>query len=130
MLVYAHPLLAVLTLSLLAHVASLGVRARNDRRHRRRYLERHARLAPWMFGLVALTWTAGLTASWLLTTAEGVELTGHFYVGVALVTVLTAAAVTSRWMGNPTARAIHPWLGATALLLSAAQVFFGLQLLP
>lgn len=130
MIGYVHPLLAVLVLTLLAQVASLGVRARNDRRHRRQYLRSHARLAPWVYAGVVLMWMAGVGATWLIRPPDELAASGHFLIGTALVAVLTLAALSSRWMDRKAVRAVHPWLGALALLLSAAQVFFGLPLLP
>ena len=49
---------------------------------------------------------------------------------LAILLALSAGAVTSRWMQRPQIRALHPWFGAAAMLLAAAQVFFGLQLTP
>jgi hypothetical protein len=40
------------------------------------------------------------------------------------------ALVSRRIDHDPRARAVHPWIGATALLLSGVQVFLGLQLMP
>ena len=110
MLAWIHPILAVLTLAALAHEASLGARARNDRRHRARHLARHAAIAPWMFAAVAASW--------------------HFRFGIALVAVLGLSAITARSMNRRAVRELHPWIGVAALLLAAAQVFFGLQKQP
>lgn len=130
MLAYLHPAIAVLVLAFLAHVASLGVRARNERRHRAAYLKRHAKLAPWLYAMVVLIWLGGFASTWALRPYEELATSGHFVIGVLLVVVLSAGALSSRWMDRPVVRAMHPWLGAAALLLSAAQVFFGLQILP
>lgn len=130
MLSYVHPVIAALVLALLAYVASLGVRARNDRRRRAQHLRMHARLAPWMYAAVVLTWLAGIGMTWLLRPPAELAASGHFRIGTALVAVLSAGALSSRWMHIRTVREIHPWFGALALLLAAAQVIFGLQLLP
>ena len=130
MLTYVHPLAAGLTVVLLGYVGSLGLRARNDRRLRRQLLARHARLAPIMFGFALASWAAGFLSTWLL--RHDLELAGsaHFRIGIALLIALTCGALSSRWMRQPTVRALHPWFGAAALLLAAAQVFFGLQITP
>ena len=130
MLSYIHPAIAVLILTLLAHVASLGVRARNDRRHGAAYRKRHAQLAPWLYASVLVVWVGGLASTWALRPIEELASSGHFRVGTALVAVLSLGALSSRWMDRPAVRAVHPWLGVLALLLAAAQVFFGLQILP
>ena len=130
MLAYVHPFLAVVVLALLAHVASLGVRARNDRRHRATYLRRHVVLARWMYAGVLLAWGGGLASTWILRPPAELATSGHFRIGVALAAVLTASALSSRWMHLPFVRAVHPWIGVLAMLLSATQIVFGLQLLP
>lgn len=130
MLTYLHPLSAAAVLLLLAYVASLGIRARNDRRRARELLRRHARLAPWVYGLILVTWITGLLTTWLL--RPELELAGsqHFRVGLALVAVLSASALSARWIRLPSVRAIHPWFGVLGILLAVAQIFFGLQITP
>ena len=130
MLVYIHPLIATLALALLAHTASFAVRSRNDRRYRSLFLVRHSYIAPTMYVTILVAWSSGLLSTWLLRPPEELAASGHFKVGTAFVVVLTLSLITSRWIENRTIRAIHPWIGALALLLSAAQAFFGLQLLP
>lgn len=127
---YIHPLTAALTVALLAYVGSLGLRARSDRRHARQYLARHARLAPIVYGCVMASWAAGVLSTWLLRRDLELGASAHLRVGVALALALSGGALTSRWMRHPTVRSIHPWLGAAAMLLAAAQVFFGLQITP
>jgi len=129
MLAYVHPFLAVSVLALLAYVASLGVRARNEPRHRAEHLRRHAELGRWMYAGVVLTWGGGLASVWMLRPAE-LATSFHFRIGLTLLAVLTVSAITSRWMHLANVRAIHPWIGVLAMLLAAAQVIFGLQLLP
>lgn len=130
MLSYIHPVLAALVLSFLGYVASLAVRSRSDRRHRDELLGRHARLAPWMYAAVLASGAGGLVTTWLERPWKELATSGHFRVGVPLVLVLTASAVSSRWIDNPRVRALHPWFGVAAILLAAGQIFFGLQLLP
>lgn len=131
-MVYVHPVAGALILALLAYVALLGLRLRSRKASRSAAAARHARLAPWAYGLTALAWVAGLVSTWLL--REDLELAAsrHFLAGSLLVALLSASALTSRAMlaGNRTAREIHPWLGAAAALLAAAQFATGLQLTP
>ncbi len=130
MLAYVHPAVGGMTILLLFYVGSLGLRARNDRRRARQLLAQHARLAPWMYGFIIASWFGGFVSTWQL--RHDLELGGstHLRIGVALVLALSGGALTSRWMQQPQVRAIHPWLGAAAMLLAAAQVFFGLQITP
>lgn len=120
----------MLTLALLAHVASLGARARSDRRRRAQLLARHAALAPWMLGAIAFVWTTGLATVWWTRPAAELAASWHFRLGVVLVAVLALSALTSRSMERSAVRSVHPWIGVAALLLAAGQVFFGLQILP
>lgn len=130
MLTYLHPLTAAAVLLLLAHVASLGIRARNDPRRAPQLLRRHARLAPWVYGLILATWLAGLATTWLLRPELDLAGSQHFRVGLALVAALSASALSSRWIRFAAVRAIHPWFGVLGVLLAVAQIFFGLQITP
>ena len=130
MLAYVHPVTAAFSVALLGYVGSLGLRARTDRRQARRHLARHARLAPIAYGLILATWVGGVFSTWWLRHDLEVAASPHFRIGVAIVVTLSGGALTSRWMQRPSVRAIHPWFGAAALLLAAAQVFFGLQITP
>lgn len=127
---YIHPITAALTVALLGYVGSLGLRARNDRRQAREHLRRHASLAPIAYALVLASWGGGFLSTWLLRRDLELASSAHFRIGAALVLSLSAGALTSRWMDRAAIRAIHPWCGAAALLLAAAQVFFGLQITP
>jgi Protein of unknown function (DUF4079) len=127
---YVHPVTAALVIALLAYVGSLGLRARNDRRHARELLGRHAQLAPIMYGLILASWAGGFLSTWLLRHDLQLAASPHFRIGTLIVVALSGGALTSRWMKHPQVRALHPWLGAAALLLAAAQIFFGLQITP
>src|SRR5262249_48623663 len=60
-----------------------------------------------------------------------VAASGHFRVGCALVMLYGLAALVSRRIDrDPRARAVHPWIGAAALVLSGVQGVLGLQLVP
>lgn len=130
MLTYLHPLTAASILALTVYVASIGIRSRNDRRRARELLQRHARLAPWAYGLILFSWLGGVATTWALRPELELGESQHFRVGIALVAALTASAVSSRWIRYPAVRALHPWFGVAAMLLAAAQVFFGLQITP
>ena len=130
MLAYLHPVTAGLILALLGYVGSLGLRSRSDPRYAPQYLRRHARLAPYAYGLVLISWIAGFVSTWLLRPTLELGASAHLRIGAALAVALTGGWLTARRMDRATIRAIHPWLGALALLLAAAQVFFGLQLTP
>lgn len=127
---YIHPLLASLVLAWFGYVASLGVRARGDRRRRAAYLALHRRIAPWMYAAFVASWFGGVASTWLLRPEENVAESWHFRLGVAMVALLTGSAVSSRWMDREAVRSLHPWFGAAAMLVSAGQIFFGLRFLP
>lgn len=130
MLTYVHPLTAGVILLLTAYVASLGIRARNDRRRARELLTRHARLAPWAYGLILASWIFGVGTTWLLRPELELGESQHFRVGLALVAAFSGSALSSRWMRLPAVRSFHPWFGVAGVLLAAAQIFFGLQITP
>lgn len=127
---YIHPVFASLVLAMLVYVASLGARSRNDRRRRTAYLAKHRRLAPWMYGAFVSSWFGGVLSTWLLRPEEDLAGSWHFRLGVAMVALLTASLVTSRWMSEETVRSLHPWFGVAAMLVSAGQIFFGMRFLP
>jgi uncharacterized protein DUF4079 len=129
-LAYVHPISAAVTIALLGYVGSLGLRGRADRRRGAYLLRRHARLAPVMYALVVTSWVAGAVSTWWLRRDLELATSPHFRIGIAIVLTLSAGAGTSRWMQRPPIRALHPWFGAAAMLLAAAQVFFGLQMTP
>src|SRR5690348_15914448 len=126
MLPYLHPAAGALTIALLAYVGSLGLRARSDRRRARQLLACHARLAPFMYALLIGSWAAGFLSTWWLRSDLELGTSTHLRIGALLVLTLSGGALTSRWMRHPHIRAVHPWFGVGAILLAAAQVFFGL----
>ncbi len=130
MLPYLHPAIAALGIALLGYVGSLGLRARNDRRHASAYLARHARWGPVMYALILTSWVGGVLSTCLLRHDLQLAASAHFRIGVLIVGALSAGFITSCWMRRPDLRALHPWFGAAAMLLAAAQVFFGLQITP
>jgi Protein of unknown function (DUF4079) len=128
---WLHPVLGLVTVALALRTASLALRGRAPGRSAAALRARHRRLGPWVLGLVAVNWLAGLGSVWLDPRAPNLAVSGHFRVGSALVVLFTLAALVSRRIDHdPRARAVHPWIGATALLLAGVQVFLGLQLMP
>ncbi|HZR80244.1 MAG TPA: DUF4079 family protein [Candidatus Binatia bacterium] len=126
---FLHPATAVLAIALLAYTASLGLRSRE--RGGAALRPRHARLAPWAYGVMLANGVFGAlsTVAWRGDLELGAG--WHFRLAVAIALVLTAAALLSRRIAeSERARRLHPALGMAALLLSALQAFFGLGLLP
>jgi hypothetical protein len=83
-----------------------------------------------MFGFMLLGWVGGVGSTYLWRPDLRFAASPHFRVGLALVTALAAAALSSRWITRSWVRDVHPWFGAAAMLLAVAQVFFGLQITP
>ena len=131
MVAYLHPVVGLAAIALAAWTAGLGLRARSRRPGADAARARHAGIGPWLYGIFLFDWAAGLaTVRWGRQNIEEAA-SGHFALGTIIVLLLTAAALVSRRVPtDPRARAIHPLLGATALLLCALQVLLGLQLLP
>jgi uncharacterized membrane protein YfcA len=130
LLSYIHPVIGALVLALLAYVASLGARSINDPRNAAAWRARHARLAPWAAVAVFATGLLGLLTTWLLRPKLHVSESGHFKVVTALLGLVSASAISSRWMDHKAVRAVHPWFGVAGLLIAAAVFFFGLQITP
>jgi len=130
MLAYLHPVSGGLTIAALLYVGALGLRARTDRRQARALLDRHATLTPWVYALIVASWSGGFVSTWLLRHDLDLGASTHLRIGIALVLACSGGWLTSRSMHQPQVRAIHPWFGAAAMLLAAAQVFFGLQITP
>ena len=127
---YVHPVVAGLSILLLFYVGSLGLRARNDRRRAAQLLDQHARFATPVVWLVGISWIGGLLSTWLLRSDLELAASAHLRIGTALLLTLCASALSARYMSSPQVRSVHPWFGIIALLLAAAQVFFGLQITP
>jgi len=128
---WLHPLLGLATVALAVRAASLALRGRMPGPSAAALRARHRRLGPWVLALVVTNWLAGLGSVWLDPRSPELAASGHFRVGSALVVLYALAALVSRRIDrDPRARAVHPWIGATALLLSGVQVFLGLQLMP
>ena len=128
-LAFVHPVAALAVAGFLAYVASLGLRSRN--RADAHLRPRHARLAPYAFGLMAANAAGGALSTWWLRNDVPLGSTAHFRVAIAIVLLLAATAWLSRRVAHQDlARTLHPLLGLIALLLTALQVFFGLGLLP
>jgi hypothetical protein len=127
---YLHPIAGGAVILLLLYAGSLGLRARNDRRREAALLAQHARWAPVAFWLTILSWAGGAGSTWWWRHDLELLSSAHFQIGSALCATLLLSGITSRWMSRAWMRAIHPWCGAAAMLLAAAQVFFGLQITP
>jgi hypothetical protein len=132
MLTYVHPIAGGLVLVLLVYVGLLGLRSRARRRDARALLARHARIAPLAYALVFVSWIGGALSSAVLRDDLEFAESLHFRIGTVLILLLTGNFLTARAMrsGNATAREMHPWLGAAALLLAAAHAVTGLRIMP
>ncbi len=128
---FIHPVVGLAVVALAVHSASCAVRGRAPGLDAAALRARHRRLGPWVLGLVAINWVAGLVTVWFDPRNPDLATSTHFRVGTGLVVLYGTAALISRWIDDdPRARAVHPWIGAVALLLSGVQVFLGLQLMP
>jgi hypothetical protein len=77
-------------------------------------------------------WLSGLASTLWLRDDLQPGASFHFRTGTVMALLLTGSWLTARAMeqGNRPARAIHPWLGAAAALLAAAQAVTGLRITP
>jgi hypothetical protein len=128
---YLHPIGGFLATVLAVYAATLGFRSRMPRHGAAAARRRHAAIGPVLYTLVVANWIGGLVAvRWLEPSLAEASLP-HLQVGTAIVVLYTLAALlSSRVPVDARARAVHPILGAVAVLLSGFQIFLGLQLLP
>ncbi len=112
------------------YVGILGLRARHDRRSAPDLLARHRHWAPVVVLLNLASWVGGVVSTWRFRPDLDVAASAHFKIGSAMMLALFASWLTARWMNQALVRAIHPFFGAAALLLAAAQIFFGLEITP
>jgi hypothetical protein len=129
--VWIHPVAGLVATLLAAHGASLALRGRRSGARGAPLLARHRALMPWVYGLVLANFAGGAVSCWLWRDEEDLATSGHFTVGAVLVVLFTVGALLSRRIvGDRRARALHPWIGAAALLASGVQIFLGLQIVP
>lgn len=128
---YLHPVGGLVAIALAAYTASLGFRARLPRRDALAVRRRHAMIGPVLYALVLANWIGGLVAVRWLEPELAEASAGHLAVGTVMVALFTGAAfLSTRVPVDARARAVHPLLGAAAVLLGGWQIFLGLQLLP
>lgn len=128
-LAFLHPLLALVAIAALFHVATLGLRSRQ--RHGEAARPLHARRAPWALALIWASACSGVAATWLWREDLEIGSGWHFWIGWIVVGIVTSGAWLSRRVPeDETARRVHPALGLLALLFAMLQVFFGMPLLP
>jgi hypothetical protein len=129
---YLHPIAGGVVLLLLVYVASLGLRLRTRPRERARVGPIHARFGRMVAVLVLLIWVSGLASTLWLRADLQAGASFHFRTGTVMALLLTGSWLTARALekGDRRARAIHPWLGAAAALLAAAQAVTGLRITP
>jgi hypothetical protein len=129
--VWIHPIAALVTTALALHGASLALRGRRLGPRGGPSLRRHRRLMPWVLGLVVANFVGGLASAWLWRDPEDLAASGHYGVGIVVVLLFAVAgAIGLRIDRTPALRAVHPWIGAAALLASGVQIFLGLQIVP
>ena len=128
---YLHPLGGLVTVALAAYTATLGFRGRLPRRDAAAARRRHAAIGPVLYALVVLNWIGGLFAVRGLEPSLAEASQTHLTVGTLILALFTLAALLSPHVPvDARARAVHPVLGAAAVLLGGLQIFLGLQLLP
>lgn len=128
---YLHPLGGLIVIALAVYTATLGFRGRLPRRDAAAARRRHAAIGPLLYSLVLLNWIGGLVAVRRLEPSLAEASQPHLTVGTLILVLFTLAALLSRHVPvDARARAVHPILGAAAVLLGGLQIFLGLQLLP
>lgn len=127
-LVYAHPIFGAAVVGLVFSLGQFGLRARGPARRREDYLRWHVRLGPWVCAAALLAQASGVVAVLWGRTDLTVASSVHFRSGTVLVCLLLVLFFSRPFMHYPLVRQLHPWVGAFALLVAGAHIFFGLQL--
>jgi fucose 4-O-acetylase-like acetyltransferase len=89
----------------------------------------HRKLAPWMFLFIALGYTGGLLS--LVMQHEPVMESPHFWTGSTIIVLLAAnslISLTGFGGDKQVLRAVHAYVGSTALLLMVVHAALGLKL--
>jgi len=129
--VWIHPIAGLVTTALALRGASLALRGRRLGPRGASLLVQHRALMPWVLGLVVVNFVGGVASAWLWRDPEDLAASGHHAMGMVVVALFVlAAAVGLRIDRSPRLRAVHPWIGAAALLASGIQIFLGLQIVP
>ena len=129
--VWVHPVAALVTNALALYGVSLALKGRRLGRRGGPFLDRHRRVMPWVLAFVVANFVGGLVSAWLWRDPEDLAASGHYTVGIVVLALFVATAVLGwRIDRSPRVRAIHPWVGAAALLASGVQIFLGLQIVP
>lgn len=128
---WVHPALGLLATVLAVRTATLALQGRARTKRGAAAMASHRALSPWVYALVVVGWIGGVVSVWLGRPDVDLFTTGHFQVGTLIVVLFTASwAVSLRLPAATWARAVHPWIGAAALMALGVQVFLGLQLMP
>lgn len=129
--VWVHPVAALVTNALALYGVSLALKGRRLGPRGGPFLQRHRRVMPWVLAFIVANFVGGLASAWLWRDPEDLAASGHYTVGVVVLALFVASAMLGwRIDRTPRLRAIHPWVGAAALLASGVQVFLGLQIVP
>jgi hypothetical protein len=134
-LAYAHPIIASAGILSALLVLSWGLRMRDARLRRRasppKLAKRHVRLAPITVWILIGAFLLGPVSSVLIREWKLLQ-TVHGWVGLAAITIFTAAALLGREMRvrPDRRRSLHGNLGLLAMLAAAIAAITGIQLLP
>lgn len=129
--VWIHPIAGLVTTALALRGASLALRGRRLGPRGASLLRQHRALMPWVLALVVANFAGGVASAWLWRDPEDLAASGHHAMGMVVVALFTlTAALGLRIDRTPRLRAVHPWIGAAALLASGIQIFLGLQIVP
>ncbi|MBD2778168.1 DUF4079 domain-containing protein [Iningainema tapete] len=129
---WGHPLMMAIVVFVMGSFVGLtGWRGKlvEDKDAALKSRSEHRKLAPWMFLFMALGYTGGVLS--LVMQHQPILESSHFLTGsiVLLLLFINGAIAWSGFVGNKTAlRAIHAYLGSTALCIMFLHALLGLKL--
>ncbi|GBD25901.1 hypothetical protein HRbin30_01228 [bacterium HR30] len=128
-LAYAHPIFGAVVVGFVFILGHFGLRGRGSSLRCREARQLHARLGPWVCAAALLAHAGGVLMVWSVRSDLTAASSVHFRSGTLLVCLLLLLFCSRPFMHLVLVRQLHPWVGALTMLIAAAHVFFGMQLI-
>ena len=128
---FLHPILGAFTLLAAVWLMSRGLVVRQGGKAATPARRTHKRMAWWVLAAMWASLLTGITTTLLLRPDLSVGETWHLALGLSVVALFTAGGLLTRaFTRDPRLRAIHPWIGITAVAIGVAHAIAGIELLP
>lgn len=130
-MVWIHPAIGAVAVSLMAWMAIEGLRSRHKKPYASGARRLHRRLAPWAGGLLVLSAFGGTASVYFLRDDLTMGQSWHFKLGWTAALLTAGTWLLSRkHRERPASKRFHPVVGLTALAVATLVAFLGLTMLP